>query len=548
MPSFRPLGEGLYFGVSSSSLKLLFALLLSGIVLRVLQKAFVYATRDRGTVPRAPFWIPWVGNLKALIFDPVSWPTKMHDELGEVFTTTVLGYNVTFLRGQPMITAFAKGSTKELEIFEGYKRIVTPLVGVELFSSNANEVREALTSNRLNTIQPGLYLYIRSAIREDLKDRVPEFGTGWSEPMALQPLMTLSIFRMACFSLVSPTLAINHSDYLAKRMKSMEVVDDVGSVLFPWDTPTKVRRRRDREEVLACVAGYAVTRMRELVTVGEDESPDDFLGYAIKTSYSRDDLEKADEEQLGEFGEKIARRIYGLFFVGFISTGSRGAWCIQDLLTGDPSFLHRVRDDVDRIVAAARSISPEEPPRAEDHDFLNACFTETLRMHPIGTWLRWAEQPFVLPPGPSGEARVVPHGFVTVTTQSIRTDPSVYPEAEKYDPQRYYRAPFVSKSEYKPTMTNSIRLDSLRAPPHSMNSTLQPSFGVGAHQCAGRHFAYRMFTTFVTTLLESFDLELVETEKNRGGKHVMSETPLFGSRELMSEVTIRLRRREVPFE
>jgi hypothetical protein len=62
---------------------------------------------------------------------------------GEVFTTTVLGQNITFLQGQPMITAFAKGSIKELEIIEGYKRIVTPLVGAELFSSNANEVREA---------------------------------------------------------------------------------------------------------------------------------------------------------------------------------------------------------------------------------------------------------------------------------------------------------------------------------------------------------------------------------------------------------------------
>ena len=119
-----------------------------------------------------------------------------------------------------MITAFAKGSTKELEIIERYKRIVTPLVGAELFSSNANEVREALTSNRLNHMQPALYLYIREQVRNELKHIVPECGGGWSEPIALQPLLSISIFRMACFSLVSPALAKTQAGYLQERMKS----------------------------------------------------------------------------------------------------------------------------------------------------------------------------------------------------------------------------------------------------------------------------------------------------------------------------------------
>lgn len=181
-----------------------------------------------------------------------------------------------------------------------------------------------------------------------------------------------------------------------------------------------------------------------------------------------------------------------LFFAGFLSTAGRGAWTVQDLLTQDPRHLKRVRDDVDRIVEAARDISADEPPRVEDHDFLNACITETARQHPIGTWLRWAEKPFVLPPGPNGETRIIPRGFVTVTTESIRTDPRVYDDAEAYNPERYFQAPFMSKSEFKPTMTNAIRLDSVRAPPLNMATAMQPSFGVGAHQCAGRLFAYRM--------------------------------------------------------
>jgi cytochrome P450 len=258
-----------------------------------------------------------------------------------------------------------------------------------------------------------------------------------------------------------------------------------------------------------------------------------------------------------------------LFFAGFLSTAGRGAWTLQDLLTEDPSYLQRVRTDVDRIVEEARIISDEEPPKVEDHDFLNACITESVRQHPIGTWLRWAEKPFTLPPGPSGESRVIPAGFVAVTTEGIRSDASVYDNADKFDPDRYYRVPFVGKDEYKPSMTDKIRLDSVRAPPLNLHSTVQPSFGVGAHQCAGRLFAYRMIGkppyfpsvfrysldvffpppvgTFITTLMESFDLEFYETPENAGGKHKMAITPLFGSRELVSQVMIRLRRREVPF-
>jgi hypothetical protein len=120
-----------------------------------------------------------------------------------------------------MITAFAKGSTKELDVIEGYKRIVTPLVGAELFSSNADEVREALTSRRLDGIQPALYLYTRSVIRDQVKDSVPE--KGWSGPIVLQDLVSYAVFHQVCFSLVSPTLASVHGRYIYDRVKVMAV-------------------------------------------------------------------------------------------------------------------------------------------------------------------------------------------------------------------------------------------------------------------------------------------------------------------------------------
>jgi len=236
-----------------------------------------------------------------------------------------------------------------------------------------------------------------------------------------------------------------------------------------------------------------------------------------------------------------------LFFAGFLPTTSRGVWTFQDLLTQDPAFLERVRSDNDHLIEDARILGPHAAPRVEDHDFLFACITESIRMHPVGAWLRWAEKPLLLPRSGSNGPMLIPRGFVTVTTQSIAANPTAYPEPNRYNPERYFCAPFVSKDD-EPTDKEFIPLDNVRSPPMTMDRTLQPSFGVGAHQCPGRLFAYRMIATFVSALLESFDIELVETEANKDGKHAMMCVPLFGSRELTSDITIRLRRRKVPFE
>ncbi|KAJ1303618.1 hypothetical protein OPQ81_011801 [Rhizoctonia solani] len=44
-------------------------------------KTYVYSRRDCGTVPRAPHIIPWVGNIKPLLIEPVSWLWEMHEKL-----------------------------------------------------------------------------------------------------------------------------------------------------------------------------------------------------------------------------------------------------------------------------------------------------------------------------------------------------------------------------------------------------------------------------------------------------------------------------------
>jgi hypothetical protein len=62
------------------------------------------------------------------------------------------------------------------------------------------------------------------------------------------------------------------------------------NILIPWETAAKRRRKQDRDEVLDCVGRYAKIRMAELITVGEDEVPDDFFGFVFLSFKSKKKL------------------------------------------------------------------------------------------------------------------------------------------------------------------------------------------------------------------------------------------------------------------
>jgi hypothetical protein len=65
----------------------------------VTAQLFIHSRRDRGTVPRAPHLIPWIGNLKALLFDPVTWLWQMHEKY--------VGCNCSLLISQLLICLLA---------------------------------------------------------------------------------------------------------------------------------------------------------------------------------------------------------------------------------------------------------------------------------------------------------------------------------------------------------------------------------------------------------------------------------------------------------
>lgn len=149
-------------------------------------------------------------------------------------------------------------------------------------------------------------------------------------------------------------------------------------------------------------------------------------------------------------------------------SGSYGFWSWLDVLT-DP----RVRAELARLDAPGR------------RRFLQACLTETIRLHPVASLVRspsrevhyrHAGRTWTLPAG----------GYVGVVPWVLCHDRSVYAEPDRYDPFRYRRG------EPAPAV-----------------------FGKGDFGCVGRQFVKVMIAEVQAALFEAADFDLLDPVPER---------------------------------
>lgn len=181
-------------------------------------------------------------------------------------------------------------------------------------------------------------------------------------------------------------------------------------------------------------------------------------------------------------------------------------WIVYDLLH-HPGHLERIRTELQ----AARKSSPETADRLppfESIPHLLSCINETLRLRVTGAWLRYAAEPLYVS-GPDGVGLVCPPGFIVASPSGIAHDEAVYPDADRWDPDRYSRPPFA------PGGAKSLPLDGMRSPSISTNTSLFGAWGLGNTQCPGRHLAYRMMASAVALLVERYDFDFPDGRRGQ---------------------------------
>lgn len=215
-------------------------------------------------------------------------------------------------------------------------------------------------------------------------------------------------------------------------------------------------------------------------------------------------------------------------------------WIVYDLLHQPGGHLERIRKELH----AARKSSPSTADRLPPFEMiphLLSCINETLRLRVTGAWLRYAAEPLYLAPTDGSDVfgLVCPPGFVVASPFGIARNEEVYPDAERWDPDRYSRPPFAEGGR-----SDVLPLDGLRSPPISSTASLFGAWGLGNTQCPGRNLAYRMMATAVALLVEGYDVALVEDPAGRGrGKKDSMDVAAAGVQRFLSRLVVDIRPR-----
>lgn len=189
--------------------------------------------------------------------------------------------------------------------------------------------------------------------------------------------------------------------------------------------------------------------------------------------------------------EQIAAQVFIFYLAGTESTSTTASFTLHEL-AHNPSLMERVQGDIDATLARFDGVVSYES--INEMKFLDLCVKETLRKYPSLPILnRECTKDYRIP----GTDHVIQRGTpIVISLLGIQRDERYFPDAMKYDPERFERLDFDSKA-YLP-------------------------FGEGARNC----IAYRMglMTTKVALviLLSKFNFESREKQEIEFAAHTIS--------------------------
>ncbi|RAO73303.1 uncharacterized protein BHQ10_009315 [Talaromyces amestolkiae] len=178
----------------------------------------------------------------------------------------------------------------------------------------------------------------------------------------------------------------------------------------------------------------------------------------------------------------------GLLEAGSETTGATLNNCIMMLLSNRDA-IRQAHEEIDRIVGKGRLPTYQDEPNLP---FIRGIIKETLRMRPIGKFGNnhyltkddWYNGYFI----PKGST-------VMANWWAIHYDPEVYPEPEKFLPERWKHYPYGAAAAA--VLPDGNKRDHI-------------SYGGGRRICAGIHLAEKSLFINVARLLWGFDIDFAK--------------------------------------
>jgi len=162
--------------------------------------------------------------------------------------------------------------------------------------------------------------------------------------------------------------------------------------------------------------------------------------------------------------DETITEIFAMLMFGHDTTSVAASWAMAYIYS-HPNILTRLRDEQENDVVSGKS-------------FLEACINESMRLSPtVVQLLRTANTDLTLPGFniKAGET-VMPSPYLA------HRNPDIFPEPEKYLPERFINADYPTYSYFP--------------------------FGLGNRICVGKHLAQRQMPLMISTIIKNTSLKL----------------------------------------
>ncbi|KAJ7073017.1 lanosterol 14-alpha-demethylase [Mycena amicta] len=468
--------------------------------------------RKTSDPPLVFHWIPIVGSAIWYGNDPVEFFAACQEKYGNVFTFILLGRRITVALS-PKGSNFVLGGKSTAFNAEGaYKHLITPVFGKDVVYDVPNEVfmqqkkfvKFGLMTETLRAYVGMIEEEVETFMLHDQRfrtyqqDAIDEWGS-FDAVAAMAEITILTASRTLQGKEVRENLDKSFSDLYADLDGGFTPLN----FMFP-NLPLESYRKRDRAQKKMSAFYVNIIKRRRENPNGDHTH--DMIASLLEQKYRNGDALRDHE---------IAHIMIALLMAGQHTSSATLAWTMLHLAADSQVATALYNEQVKRLG------NPDGSFRAMGFDdlrhlpILDAVIRETLRMHPpIQSIMRQVREDVVVPatlaaPSKDGVYVVPKDTYVLASPLMSQVDPSIWREADKWMPSRWYDEEGVAAQALKTYVDEGgEKIDyGFGAVSKGTESPYLP-FGAGKHRCIGEQFAYLQIGTIVATLIQRIELRL----------------------------------------
>ncbi|GKT81246.1 cytochrome P450 [Colletotrichum tofieldiae] len=348
---------------------------------------------------------------------------------------------------------------------------------------------EAMTYDRAAWLNP----IISDEVVEAMRIELPQSGE-WTEVKIIDKLMRI-VGMVSGRVFIGPELCRNEAyldaaiNYTVDLMKAVRKVATIPPYLRPIlaSRSSEVKKLNKRIVEAGIFLKPVVKARRQGAEDPDYQKPNDMLQWML--------------ESQTKFGQKndteLARYQLGLSFAAIHTTSTTATNALYTL-AAMPEFVPVLRRDIQQALVESKGVFTSIA--MQNMKKLDSFLKECMRFHLLGpaSFQRKVLKTFTLSNG-----QVIPKGsIIEVPTIGIYNDKEFFPDADEFDPLRFYKLR-LSKKEQK---TGSKQAEVVASAQFVSVGQSSLTFGYGRHACPGRFFAVNEIKMIMATLLLNYDL------------------------------------------